>query len=380
MDFFIFMKRINYLAEKGMRHISQAGRGLYAYALSPEGKIVLGKIVKREVREKFEYWELSLEGGTIIRGDYNQRFFCPSRGTWVKMKDLQPGKDTVYSLTKGPLQVLDQHRVRLAYFNVKAPLHRISVEEYENYFVSRDLILVHNFVPLAVPLGWVIAAHGADFVVAAGLAVVTGYVAEKVTERVLPHVQDAFRGSQKVGEGDTPAAPKIDTENKETRPPGPQGTPPDNGGPDLAKIPPLIAAEEGVRKNGGPALKAAGDAANNVVNTVKNALPGNNAVQAGLKIDADALTNPTHNDFNHIFGVKNGKWDKHQFAKIGKTASDIGNKLMDIIRNALAGGKLPQSGQYVIRDVVDGHSVEIRGKIVEGTIKIGTAFVDQSCC
>ena len=51
-----------------------------------------------------------------------------------------------------------------------------------------------------------------------------------------------------------------------------------------------------------------------------------------------------------------------------------------MLQKALADGKFPVSGQYTIRDTIDGHMVEMRGAIVNNVVKIGTAFVDTNCC
>lgn len=48
--------------------------------------------------------------------------------------------------------------------------------------------------------------------------------------------------------------------------------------------------------------------------------------------------------------------------------------------SSIFAGKIPSSGDYKIRDVISGHTVEIRGKVVNGVVNIGTAFVDNKCC
>jgi hypothetical protein len=107
-------------------------------------------------------------------------------------------------------------------------------------------------------------------------------------------VQDALRGSPKIREGGSLPAPKVDTENKENKPSGPQNTPPPDdggGGPgDIAKILPIIAAEEKIRENGGPVVKAAGDAASKAKNIIQNA----------------AQTTLSKGDAQHIFRDKVG--------------------------------------------------------------------------
>ena len=356
--------------------------GLDAYSLNEQGKIDFARIVARQTSEKYLYNMIELEGGTKIFGDYDQLFYCPNRDAWVKLVELNEGEDSVYSYAKKkPLLVLSIKQVDTAICNIRTGIHRISLDKYGVYFVSKDLILVHNFAILLPSLGAIFLAHAADFAVAAGLALVTGYITEKVSEKVIPLVQNALCSSPNVEAVSKLAAPKIDSDQKKNIPPS---TPPpgNGGGPEnIAKIGPILAAGEEVRKNSDPAFKAAGNVVSNVVNTVKNVLPGNNALQAGLKIETEVLRNSTHETFKHILvGTNNEKWDKHKFDKIGKTASEVAEKIISITQKALAGGKLPESGIYVIRDMVDGHIVEVRGIVQEGLVKFSTAFVDKKCC
>jgi hypothetical protein len=353
--------------------------GFDAYSLNEQGEMVLARITKMEKTEQYRYKIVQLEGGTEICGDWDQLFYCPNRGAWVKCVDLNAGEDSVYSYKqKKPLRVLSNKTFRTALFNFKVPIYRISLAKYGVYFVSKDLILVHNFDVILPTMGAIILAEAATVAVQVATAVVAAYVTEKVCEKVVPAVRDLMRSSPKAGDAGTPAAPNIDTDNKENG--TPETPPPGGGGLDPSKIPPIIGAEETVRKNGEPAVKAVGNAVRNVADTVKNSLPGNDTVQAELTFDKTLLTNPELGKFKHIFGIDNGQWVEHDFDKIGKTASEAAGKLAEVVQRALDAGKIPQSGVYAIRDLVDGHTVEIRGRVIDGAIKIGTAFVDKHCC
>ena len=244
--------------------------GLDAYSLNEQGKIDFARIVARQTSEKYLYNMIELEGGTKIFGDYDQLFYCPNRDAWVKLVELNEGEDSVYSYAKKkPLLVLSIKQVDTAICNIRTGIHRISLDKYGVYFVSKDLILVHNFAILLPSLGAIFLAHAADFAVAAGLALVTGYITEKVSEKVIPLVQNSLCSSPNVEAVSKLAAPKIDSDQKKNIPPS---TPPpgNGGGPEnIAKIGPILAAGEEVRKNSDPAFKAAGNVVTNVVNTGK---------------------------------------------------------------------------------------------------------------
>ena len=232
VDGSVSIEKIREIGSLGMLQMTQTYEGLYAFSMSPDGQIVSSKIVKKESREQYLYWELVLEGGIKIYADYNQRFYCPNRGTWVRLIDFDLGKDFVYSLIKGPLRVLDHNRINISYYNIQATVHRLSVEKYGNYFVSKDWILVHNFVPLAVPLGIFLATQAVDLAVVVGLSLATVYVAEKVSAKLIPLVQNALRGSPKAGDVGTPVVPKIDSADKKSTPPNTPGSTAASFGPE----------------------------------------------------------------------------------------------------------------------------------------------------
>lgn len=350
--------------------IDRISPGLDAYSLNEQGKIDFARIVARQTSEKYLYNMIELEGGTKICGDYDQLFYCPNRDAWVKLVELNEGEDFVYSYAKKkPLLVLSIKQVDTAICNIRTGIHRISLDKYGVYFVSKDMILVHNFAILLPSLGAIVLAHVADFAVAAGLALVTGYITEKVSEKVIPLVQNALCSSPNVEAVSKLAAPKIDSDQKKNIPPS---TPPpgNGGGPEnIAKIGPILAAGEEVRKNSDPAFKAAGNVVSNVVNTVKNALPANNALQAGLKIDHIKEAQITH----IIEGSKNSAF-KHKWEILvpDKNWTDI----KAIIKNVFeCGADGTYKGGPSRQMEVNGHTVEVVYRIIDGIPTIGNAWI-----
>ena len=94
-----------------------------------------------------------------------------------------------------------------------------------------------------------------------------------------------------------------------------------------------------------------------------------------LKIDTEGLCDPASNKFNHIFDQS-----KHKLERIGGTPHEVLGKIIAVTERAATEGKLPAKGQFIIRDIIDGHQVEIRGAVVSGEVKYGTFFVDKDCC
>jgi hypothetical protein len=162
--------------------------------------------------------------------------------------------------------VLSNKTFRTALFNFKVPIYRISLDKYGIYFVSEDLILVHNFDVILPTMGAILLAEAATVAVQVATAVVAAYVTEKVCDKVVPAVRDLMRSSPKAGDAGTPATPNIDTSNKENS--TTETPPPGGGGLDPSKIPPIIGTEETVRKNGEPAVKAVGNAAQRAMNKI----------------------------------------------------------------------------------------------------------------
>ncbi len=174
--------------QTGLKSMQNMCQGFEVFALSTEGKIVPGKITLKETTEEFVYYELTVND-TKIHADAQQYFFSPSRNAWTKLIDLEAGKDTVFSAIKGPIPVQFCKKINWAPLNIKVPIHRISVEKHENYFITEDLILVHNFIPTILTIGQVILNNAIDIAITMVVSIASSYLSEKVA----PAVQNFLR-------------------------------------------------------------------------------------------------------------------------------------------------------------------------------------------
>lgn len=190
--------------QAGMKPMANVCQGLDLFSLNAEGKIVPGRVILKEVIDGFSSYELTINNNKI-HADAEQYFYSPNRDAWVKLTDLEIGKDSVYSIIKGALLVQDCKKMNLAVLNVKVPMHRISVELHENYFITDDLILVHNFVPVIAKLGQVILNHAIDIAAAMAVSMASSYITDKVT----PYLRSLLHLSPPAVEIGSSAQPKI---------------------------------------------------------------------------------------------------------------------------------------------------------------------------
>lgn len=181
--------------QAGLKPMQNMHQGFEVFALNDEGKIVPGKVTLKETSEEFVYYELTVND-TKIHADAQQYFFSPSRNAWTKLIDLEVGKDTVFSAIKGPVLVQACKKINWAPLNIKVPIHRISVENHENYFITEDLILVHNFIPTIITIGQVILNNAIDIAITMVVSIASSYLSEKVAPSVQKFLRSKFNLTQ----------------------------------------------------------------------------------------------------------------------------------------------------------------------------------------
>ncbi len=81
------------------------------------------------------------------------------------------------------------------------------------------------------------------------------------------------------------------------------------------------------------------------------------------------------NKYKHIL-----EEPKHNLHKIGKPPNEAIDKTLKSLQKAIDNKTVSNSGKYLVKDVVDGHKLEIRGVVTEEKVKIGTFFIDKNCC
>jgi pretoxin HINT domain-containing protein/putative RNase toxin 21 of polymorphic toxin system len=122
-------------------------------------------IVKRKTSELVE---IETETDTL-QVHPQHRFFSKKEG-WIQAKDLLEDFDELSSIIR------DSKIIRTARIKKDVELYCLSIKDNHNFFVSKDGVLVHNVVPLAILGAWA-AVKGT-------LAAVAAYTAANTTVSV----------------------------------------------------------------------------------------------------------------------------------------------------------------------------------------------------
>ena len=95
-----------------------------------------------------------------------------------------------------------------------------------------------------------------------------------------------------------------------------------------------------------------------------------------LKVETAAMKTVTNDRYWHILlGEKDSHWIKHNFARIATDHTEAAPKILEVLLNAVRDGKLPQAGAFKISGFVGQEEVFIRGSVVDGVVKWGTAYI-----
>ncbi|MBM3886645.1 hypothetical protein FJ364_01830 [Candidatus Dependentiae bacterium] len=170
----------------GFHPISVLSKGMHVYCYSTEGKLVLGEIIRTEKKEVYRYDQLKV-GDEAMHADADQYFFCPKRNAWIKLIDFDVEQDSVLSHQQGPLHLGGRRRISTALRNIKVPIYTISVKEHQNFLITKQCILVHNYTPPKIPLSAILVNSIIDL----GVNVALSCVSELVTNELAPKLKDA---------------------------------------------------------------------------------------------------------------------------------------------------------------------------------------------
>ena len=141
--------------EFGYKEICQIEVGDLVESLS-SGEIVFSKVIyKRSIVEK-GFIVIKLANETIVVSR-DQRFYLPYQKKWQKVELLKP-KD-VFLKNAGQYAEIEE----IHFDDNSIELFDISVEKTHNYFVSKDNILAHNFVPFFIAATFLFGGGAIEF-------------------------------------------------------------------------------------------------------------------------------------------------------------------------------------------------------------------------
>jgi hypothetical protein len=170
----------------GFHPISVIGKGMQVYCYSPEGKLVLGDVTHSEKTEQYLYDSLKVNNEEIF-ADPEQYFFCPKRNNWIKLIELDIEKDSVLSHMQGAIPIENRHRITTILRNIKVPMYKISVQDYQNFLVTKQCLLVHNYTSPAVSLSAILINSIIDL--GANLAV--SYISDIISNELASRLKNA---------------------------------------------------------------------------------------------------------------------------------------------------------------------------------------------
>jgi hypothetical protein len=98
----------------------------------------------------------------------DQRWFLARERKWVSTLELDPGNH-VYDINGHRLQI-----TLVQLMQQRGIVYDLHVEGEPNYFVTEREIVVHNFAPVVIGLGWAFGAGAIEFVGASGGVAVLG--------------------------------------------------------------------------------------------------------------------------------------------------------------------------------------------------------------
>lgn len=173
----------------GFHPISVIGKGMQVYCYSAEGKIVLGDVTHSEKTEQYLYDSLKVNNEEIC-ADPEQYFFCPKSNAWIKLIELDIEKDCVLSHLQGAIPMQNRGRVTTILRDVKIPMYKISVEKYQNFLITKQCILVHNYAPPVVPLSAILINSVIDL----GVNLAASYISELISLELAPRLKTACTG------------------------------------------------------------------------------------------------------------------------------------------------------------------------------------------
>lgn len=122
------------------------------------------------------YIQITLNN-TVFNAAFDQKFYIPSKNTWVTAYELSESKDLQQHF---PSKIIDIKAVL-----EQADICKITVEIDHNYYVTKNDLLTHNFVPLAIGATYVFGA-GVSFTVTIVAPIIIGWLAKTFSRKDKP--------------------------------------------------------------------------------------------------------------------------------------------------------------------------------------------------
>lgn len=215
----------------GLMPIAQLVVGMEVYCYSPEGKIEFKPITAiRKDPGEYRYLVLSVEDQKIF-ADASQYFYCPKQGKWVKLVDLDTRTDTVLANYSIPVPIKDRELITTTFRWTPTPMYSISVKDHQNFFITEQEILVHNFTVVEEDIALVGVFLG--YVLVVGIEVATEFISKKIIDQIKIAAGPLFKKNDDNDQKKKPDVGKPGDKNQ------PNNTPPPNDGPgvpDISKV------------------------------------------------------------------------------------------------------------------------------------------------
>lgn len=207
--------------------------GFQVYSLEGGTQLTQRPIVKISQEEHKFFYRVTLvandlqgrECKVFLAVAPHQSLFSPSRKQWVRVCDLDPGKDSIcinynqeffnYSIELEHTYLTRMHR----------KMYFFEVNETGMFFATELLIPLHNTAFLVVPPLMIVGEYAAAFATTVALACLQATISDVVLDAVLPYAQgNGMQGSQGEsdkqspipggdGGGDDPQGPKEPKDN-----------------------------------------------------------------------------------------------------------------------------------------------------------------------
>ncbi len=142
------------LTKWGVYEANMLARGMEVYCCTEEGKVVLSPIVNIRIVDEPLYYSLVIDGRKVYADGW-QLFYCVNRDEWVRVCDLEEGKDyVVANFRKAALvAVIQEHQPYM--LGLKEKIYIFTVKDHHTLYLEGG-ILCHNMDVVISPFLWVL--------------------------------------------------------------------------------------------------------------------------------------------------------------------------------------------------------------------------------